>query len=422
MFIMTIARLQMRWKRASSVLTYPLQPFIIGLNKREEQETMNSTNNVKSANKETILRMVYKYHSVTKSSLASSASLTVATVNNLMSELCTDGICEETGFASGKGRRSVLYSINRKYGFIVGLRLTRASLILSTHDLSLAAIDVKVIPNDISDVVSSLRKIEEVITERLSALKEHRILGIGVTVPGRTSADGTIIQIPDYSQWNSIQLRKIISGFTDVPIVVDNDTNALVLASELTGLSSGVRSFVYLNFDDGVGAGFMNKGHVFYGSNSQSCEVGHITIDPNGPVCKCGRKGCFQAYVSDAEILRRVNGNRARAENMDQAIRLYREGDPFARESFSAMVSYINMAIRNVIMMFDPELIILRNRWLTALPDLFGAVSGAVLRSKTDENNLPIRGKLDILLDGDHKTVEASPACIMMERLFSSVG
>lgn len=382
---------------------------------------MSSTNNVKSANKETILRAVYKSRSVTKSSLAASASLTVATVNNLVSELCADGICEETGFASGKGRRSALYGINRKYGYIIGLRLTRASLILSTHDLSLTALDVKVIPNDISDVVSSLRKIDEAISERLDALRNRRILGIGVTVPGRTSADGTIIQIPDYSQWNSIQLRKIISGSTDVPIVVDNDTNALVLASGLTGLSGGARSFVYLNCDEGVGAGFMNNGRVFYGSNSQSCEVGHITIDPNGPVCKCGRRGCFQAYVSDAEILRRMNWNGARADNIDKAIRLYGEGNPYARESFSATVSYINMAIRNVIMMFDPELIILRNRWMTALPELFGEVSGAVLRSKTDENDLPIRGKLDILLDGDHKTVDASPACVVMERLFSSV-
>lgn len=379
---------------------------------------MNRANDVKAINLSAILRSIYKNQSVTKSRIAAELKLTIVTVNNLVAELCDIGICEEDGFVSNGGRKAALYRINRHYGYIISLDLTRNGLVGGIYDLSLHSVAREDVPCDIADVMASIRRIKAFLFSQIGRLNGKRILGIGISVPGRVSEDGTIISIPDYPQWNSVQLKNILSEGISLPIYVDNDTNALLLSAKWNGLAGDCQSFVYLNTDDGLGAGFMLKDKVFYGSNNQACELGHITIDPSGPLCNCGSAGCLQAYVSNTEILRRINSLRdAPVSSIDEAVELYLSGDPTVRLGFSSATSYVCLAIRNVIMLFDPELIILQNKWLNLLPDLFSHVQNTVFKAKTDRGGLPIRTNLAILLNRDRHIIETASACIVFHNI-----
>jgi len=379
---------------------------------------MNKANDVKAINLSAILRSIYKNQPITKSRIAAELNLTIVTVNNLVAELCDIGICEEEGFVSNGGRKAALYRINRHYGYIISLAVTRTGLVGSIYDLSLHAIERTDVACNIADVMESIRQIKAFLLEQIGKLNGKRILGIGISVPGRVSENGVIISIPDYPQWNSVQLKSILSENISLPIYLDNDTNALLLSAKWNGLVGDCQSFVYLNTDDGLGAGFMLKDKVFYGSNNQACEIGHITIDPNGPLCNCGNAGCLQAYVSNTEILRRINSLRcAPVSNLDEAIELYRNGDPAARSGFSGATSYISLALRNVIMLFDPEMIVLQNKWLNRLPDLFHHVQETVFKTKTDRSGLPVRNHLAVLLNRDQHIIETASACIVFHNI-----
>ncbi len=379
---------------------------------------MNKANDVKSINLTAILRLIYRYQPITKSRIAAELKLTIVTVNNLVTELCSIGICEEDGFVSNGGRRASLYRIKRHYGYIISLAVTRNGLVGGIYDLSLHAVERNDVTCDIADVLDSIRQIKAFLLEQIGRLNGKRILGIGISVPGRVSEDGIIISIPDYPQWNSVELKSILSESISLPIYLDNDTNALLLSAKWNGLVGDSQSFVYLNTDDGLGAAFMLKDKVFYGSNNQACEIGHITIDPNGPLCNCGNTGCLQAYVSNTEILRRINSLRSvPVSSLDEAIELYRSGDPAICSGFSSATAYIGLALRNIIMLFDPELIVLQNKWLNRLPDLFHHVQDTVFKTKTDSGGLPIRNHLSVLLNRDRHIIDTASACIVFHNI-----
>ena len=248
---------------------------------------MNKTSNVKAINIRDILQIIYKEHTRTKSQLASDLGLTIVTVNNLVTELVNAGICVETGYVSNGGRRAAVYGINSGYGCIIGLNLTRSEIVCSVCDISLGEILPRVaVENDISDVMTSLSRSGSILKSTIDKLQGKNILGIGCTVPGRTGDDGIVINIPDYPQWNSVDIRSALSDISTLPVYIDNDVNAALLASKWNGLAGDADSFVYLDADGGLGAGFMFRERVFYGSNNQGCEIGHISIAPDGPLCK----------------------------------------------------------------------------------------------------------------------------------------
>ncbi len=377
---------------------------------------MNKTSNVKAINKASILQLIYKEQSKTKSQLASELGLTIVTINNLVTELVNTGICIEKGFVSNGGRRAAIYGINGDYGCIIGVSLTRSEIICSVYDVSLKEVLPRFqIENDISNVITSLDRIRSIIRNTIEKLKGNNILGIGMTVPGRTSDEGVVINIPDYPQWNSVDIKNALSDISDLPVYTDNDVNAMLLSSKWTGLVGDADSFVYLQTDDGLGAGFMFRKRVFYGSNNQGCEIGHISISPDGPLCKCGRRGCLQAYINDEEIIRRIESDDIK--NVDAAISVCKKGNKAVLNAFIDTTAYICMAIRDAVMLFDPELIILQNKWMNELPELFSYVQKTIYDSKTDRDGLPIRPKLSVVLNRSKKVAESAASCIVLNKV-----
>ncbi|MBO4355251.1 MAG: ROK family protein [Clostridia bacterium] len=380
---------------------------------------MNKTSNVKAINKASILQTIYKEQSMTKSQLASALGLTIVTINNLVAELVDSGICIETGNISNGGRKAAVYGINNEYGCIIGLNLTRTEIICSVYDVSLNEVLPRVtVKNDILDVITSLDCIKSMLRDTIKKLSGNNILGIGLTIPGRASDEGLIINIPDYPQWNSVDIKSALSDITETPIYVDNDVNAMLLSSKWTGLIGDADSFVYLQTDDGLGAGFMFRKRIFYGSNNQGCEIGHISISPDGPLCRCGRRGCLQAYIGKEELLRRIGkSGRSDIRGIDDAIIACKNGDSEILNAFIETTSYICMAIRDAVMLFDPELIILQNQWMNQIPELFSYAQKTIYDSKTDRDGLPVRPKLAITLNRSKKVAESAASCIVLNKV-----
>ena len=350
---------------------------------------MNSSNDVKRINRSAILKSIYKSGAISKSRLAAELGMTVMTVNNLVGELCEQGICAECGYASSGGRRAGLYRINPEYGYIIGLSIKRTELVLGIYDLALALVMEKRCTCDIEDPDVTLPKIYEMLYDGISSQSHKCILGIGIAVPGRVDIEGTVIDLPDFPNWRGVQLEKLLSERLSLPIFVDNDTNALLLSAKWHGIYCDGETVAYINADGGLGAAFMNRDELFYGSNNRAMELGHITLSPDGPLCRCGRRGCLEAYLAACEN---------DADN-DSYADLERETD------------YIFTAIRNVALLFDPEMIILQNERISLHTELYEK-----LKEKLGEDRYT--SNITLHISSDKKIIGAAAACIVVQNVF----
>jgi glucokinase len=195
--------------------------------------------------------------------------------------------------------------------------------------------------------------------------------GIGVAAPAARHHKGTVIN-PANLQWGTVNLVDMLSHFFTVPIAITNDSNAAALGELMYGLAQGKKNVIMVTLGTGLGAGIIVEGKILYGHNSMAGELGHITIEPHGRQCGCGRRGCVETYVSAPGLRRtafellsiRTDNSKLRSinyENMTslQIYELAQMNDPIAKEAFITTGDYLGRLLANTVAAFDPEMVIL---------------------------------------------------------------
>ncbi|MBV9689361.1 MAG: ROK family protein [Ktedonobacteraceae bacterium] len=242
----------------------------------------------------------------------------------------------------------------------------------------------------ISCIYNAVRKALDEASTRLD-----QIIGIGIGSPGPLdSHTGIVFDPPNMPGWHNVPLRDIFKEHYDLPVFVENDTNAAALGEYLFGAGRGSRSMVYLTISTGIGGGVIINGKILGGISGTAAELGHITIDRHGDRCNCGNIGCLESIASGTAIARRANEamagdidfrnwmserlphNIAVSElatlpvNKDESgqknlvdARLVAEaaakGVPLACEIIHDAAEAIGIGLTNIIHIFNPELIIL---------------------------------------------------------------
>ncbi len=200
---------------------------------------------------------------------------------------------------------------------------------------------------------------------------------IGVSVPGPVDAEqGILLNPPNLPDWHDVAigkaLREAFSESGEVEIRVENDANAAVLAEHAAGAGQGIRDLVYLTMSTGVGAGILSGGRLVRGAFGGAGEAGHLPIEWPGLPCRCGLRGCLEAYVGGhawrarlrevvpekSEVLARAGGDRE-AVRPEHLVAAARAGDAFALEEFGRWLDHLAQGIRSLVMLFEPERIVL---------------------------------------------------------------
>ncbi len=333
---------------------------------------MNNASDVKDANLAEILKNVRKNAAVSQSALSNDLGLTIVTVNKLMTYLCENGVCTEVGKTESKsasgGRKAALYALNPDFAFIFGAVILRSGVHFTVCDFRLSVVFEENVEADISDPVS----VCAILTKTLLSYKEKygkstKILGVGVAIPGRCAEDGTVTDIPDFPKWNKTPLGKILSDALSLPVYVDNDANTAALCAANAGEYD---HFVYLKIDEGLGAGIAENGQIARGSSRRGCEIGHATLVPRGDLCKCGRHGCAQAYVSTDAVVRHVEKMSGQKTDVSGVIRGCENGDPVACDAIERFTYYLKILLHNVAFTFDTEAILIENVFLEKIPEI----------------------------------------------------
>jgi len=222
----------------------------------------------------------------------------------------------------------------------------------------------------------------EVITATvLAALHDARvpageIVGVGVGAPGPLNPDsGIVFEAPNLSGWRDVPLKDSLEARLSLPVFVEHDATAAALGGWWRGAGRGVSDLIYLTVGTGIGGGIIIDDRLVHGVTGTAGEVGHMTIDVDGPPCPCGRStGCLEALASGRAIARMAReaisaGKRTQilaiaggdaesveAEHVEQAARA---GDPVAREIFSRAATYLGVGVANLLNLLNPARVII---------------------------------------------------------------
>lgn len=256
--------------------------------------------------------------------------------------------------------------------YVIGVDLggTKISTALSTMDgeiLSNQVVATNAVEGEEAVLGRIISTIEKVLSDGNVTIDNVQAIGIGS--PGPLNAkEGIIITTPNlpFKNYNVVQpLRDKFS----IPVYLDNDANVAAIGEFMFGAGKGKETIVYFTVSTGVGGGAILDGNIFRGNTSNALEIGHITVNPNGPRCNCGNIGCLEAMSSGTAIGKR--GREAVSTNVETSLRNYNEitsfevfteaaaGDAVAKDIIDEALTYLGIGVANAISIFDPQMIII---------------------------------------------------------------
>jgi len=207
---------------------------------------------------------------------------------------------------------------------------------------------------------------------------------IGVAVPGPLNVyQGTVMQAPHVAAWRGYPLRRELEALIGRKVVVDNDANAWALGEYWRGAARGRRDVVLLTLGTGVGGGLIVGGKLVYGQSGMAGELGHVTVNPDGPRCDCGSHGCLESYASASGLRGLVEQRLGLARGDPLPVQIVdaegnfsvrglsaqaRRGDRLALEAFATAGYYLGIAIASFLNTFNPELVVIGGGVAGALP------------------------------------------------------
>jgi glucokinase len=196
-----------------------------------------------------------------------------------------------------------------------------------------------------------------------------QVSAIGIASPGPLDPyNGVILDTPNIPQWKNFPLASKLSEHFGVPVYLDNDANLAGLAEWQFGAGRGHSDLVYLTISTGIGGGVISNNHLLQGYRGMGAELGHMLIDPNGPLCGCGKPGHVESFSSGPAITRYVNEQIAAGQKTSlqtdpslgpaQIADAAQNGDSLAISAFERAGHYLGIAVANYLAIFDPSILV----------------------------------------------------------------
>lgn len=223
-----------------------------------------------------------------------------------------------------------------------------------------------------TEVESGPEGVADRIAELAGALRSKgnlpsgALTGVGVGVPGVTTAEGTVVLAPNL-HWRHVPFKKLLQARLDVRVEIDNDASVAALGEAHLGAGGGCDSLFLITLGTGIGGGLVLNGQIHHGASFSAGEVGHMCMEPEGPVCGCGKKGCLEALTAGPAMVRYVRqalsggeaSSLAGVKNLtpEAVCNAAAEGDGPAQAAVARVTRYLGIAVANLINVISPEVI-----------------------------------------------------------------
>jgi N-acetylglucosamine repressor len=333
---------------------------------------------MKSLNRSIILNKVRQAGQISRAAIAKETKLTPPTVSSIVKELIEAGmIIESAQGKSNGGRKPTLLEINAKNFYIIGLDTGPKFLRTILCDLNGTILQFS--ENKIPALVTNERLLDlmkKEIQQIIASQQEdaEKIIGIGVGMHGVVDVDQGISLFAPNLHLRDIPIKKFLEKEFDMVVKVENDARTMALGEAWFGHGNGVDNVVTVNIGEGIGAGMIHYGSLFYGENFIAGEIGHMTIDLGGKKCSCGNYGCLQTLASGPAIaeraknevtigkeslLREMVHNDLEKINGEIIHKAAQQGDPLSIEILNSTGIYLGIGLTNFIHTVNPKRIII---------------------------------------------------------------
>jgi predicted NBD/HSP70 family sugar kinase len=314
-------------------------------------------------NRSVLLWSLFITQPCSRQDLSWATGLSTASVSNVVREFITEGIVTEAGSVdSDGGRPRALLQMDPDYGRVIGVDVGETRIRVEMFDMTMAlraSADYALDPRDQGiDVV-----VDRVQAGLASVLADggcdpSAVLGAGIGVPGVIEHEGseTLVYAQTYG-WDAVPLGRLLRPAGDFPLYIDNGAKTMGQAELWFGGGRGARQVVVCLMGSGLGASIVT-GAPGRGGTSAAVEWGHTTVEVGGRSCRCGSRGCLEAYVGAGAILDRY-GRALPGQDEESALAaLVASNDPLADEILNETAVYLGAGIADLVNLFGPEHII----------------------------------------------------------------
>ncbi|MFB6616398.1 ROK family protein [Streptomyces sp. NPDC085524] len=325
-------------------------------------QTPGSQSSLHRANLERVVRAVRLSGSLTQAEIARTTGLSAATVSNIVRELKDGGTVEVTDTSAG-GRRARSVSLSGDAGIVIGVDFGHTHLRVAVGNLAHQVLAEKTEPLDVDASWTHGFDLAESLVGRLVAdigVGLEKVIGVGLGVPGPIDVEsGTLGSTAILPGWAGINPREELARRLGVPVYVDNDANLGALGELVWGSGRGVKDLAYIKVASGVGSGLVINGQIYRGPGGTAGEIGHITLDESGPVCRCGNRGCLETFAAARYVLPLLQGTHGPELTMERVVELAREGDPGCRRVITDVGRHIGSGVASLCNLLNPSRVVL---------------------------------------------------------------
>ena len=335
---------------------------------------------MRAINRSKILETIRTVGMISRIDIARTTGLSQALMTGLTADLIKEGLILEK--KSGKyegGRRPMLLALNPEGAFVVGVNLSicKLSVVIVNFEgtvVASSAQPLEPIHHSVSEIADRVAGAVQACIWEANFAKEQ-ISGVGIGIPGLVDPDsGDIRFLPNYG-WENVNLKKLVQDKLNHPCYIDNSSNTLALAEQWFGEGRGVDNFLVVTIENGVGLGAVINGSIYRGQEGIAGEFGHMMINPDGPECRCGKKGCVEAYAGNIAIMRdaRLAAREGQWDCQDpdhftyeDMVSAARNGVVALRRLFSRAGRMLGTGLSHLITLFNPGKIIITGKGVRA--------------------------------------------------------
>lgn len=311
-------------------------------------------------NRSAILAHLGAHGSASRADLARALNLSPALMTQLTKDLISEGfLVELENSPSHGGRPARMLGLVSSAGRAIGVKVVADHVAFVEVGIDGTVLRSASEPFDASSA-TFLAELTALLRHFIAGGGSAPLLGVGVGVPGSVDAqDSGLVDSPQLG-WRQVPLGATLRRALSLPVLVENNVNALAVAERLYGLGRQHENFLVVTIGTGVGAGIVVDGVVLRGFGGGSGEIGHIPVANDGPLCSCGNHGCLESFIGEAALVRRARENGVVGERSGMAaLRAAADAEvAAATEIFSEAGHLLGRTLAGVIHTLDPEIVI----------------------------------------------------------------
>lgn len=349
---------------------------------------------VREINKRVVLNLIRTKQPLSRADLARASGLQRSTISLIVEELVRDlWVLEGPTGRLPRGRRPTFLRLNDERVIIsVDIRPTQITVALADVNGKFSSQEAITTPSDpqvaIDEIIARIQRL-------LLSCRGKKVEGVGISLPGRLGHASERLVFAPNLKWPEFDIRTPIEKATGLDVEMDNAANACVLAAAWFDHLEG-RNLVVVTVSEGIGTGILVNGRLARGHSGMAGEFGHVPLDPEGPPCSCGSRGCWEVFGSNRAALGYYLESTEVSDGLNflDLLSLAEQGDDRAARALEKMAHYLGRGMRMIVAGLDPELILvigdLTRSWHRFGPVIEAEVRAQVLPGGTMPRLIPV--------------------------------